>query len=132
MYIYFVPIIIIVASTVLMFLLMRRKFQSNLRQTIGRGSSRKKTTSHLTVDELSEENLLLEAVDSYEKHGNIGKAIESLELYLYRSKNEDEQIFSRLARLYTDTEPEKARYYWKKAAELGYKPAIEMLEHDSF
>jgi tetratricopeptide (TPR) repeat protein len=76
---------------------------------------------------LSQEELILEMADSYEKSGNKEKAIEHYELYLYKKNVEDPEILFKIGNLYGMEEYDKAVSYWQRAADKAYKPAIELI-----
>ncbi len=128
MYVYFVPMVIVVFLVVVVFSLLRRGFRKNIVKQTETDSDKANFIKSGVSGTLAEERLLLEAADSYEKAGRTEKAIENYELYLYKSDSEDPAIFYKLGNLYGLENQEKANYYWEKAAKSGYQPAIDRMD----
>lgn len=76
---------------------------------------------------LDHEMLYLEMARSYERKGNIDKAIEYYFLFLRKFPGNAE-VFYKVGNLLSKKSPQEASEYWEKAASLGFEPAIQKLK----
>lgn len=79
-------------------------------------------------DAVTQEELILQMAESYEKVGKRDKAIEHYDLYLFKKKIPEPDILFRIGNLYGMESYDKAKEYWEKAAEHGHREAAELLE----
>lgn len=109
---------VVIAVVILLFILSKMFKKRRTRNT---------PTSIDTMNNTTAEDLWLEMAQSYEKSGNIEKALEHYEIYLFKSKSADAELHFHVGNLFGKEAIESAVKYWKEAASLGYQPAIDKL-----
>lgn len=119
------PVFFVVGIIVVIYVLFGAFF---FRKAIKKDKARISTLFKSSEGGLSEEYLILEMAESYDKKGNKEKAIEYYDLYLYKLKTPDPEIMFRIGNLYGMEAYDKAMEYWKKAADMGYKQAQDIVE----
>lgn len=94
-----------------------------------RGGKRTSSPNDIPGEEpLTAMDLWLEMARSYEKSGDIEKALEHYELYIFKKRPNDPEIYFHVGNLFGKESLKEATVYWQQAADMGYQPAIELLE----
>ncbi|MCB5230717.1 MAG: tetratricopeptide repeat protein [Candidatus Cloacimonas sp.] len=78
--------------------------------------------------EITTDDLWLEMARSYEKSGDVEKALEHYELYIFKKRPNNPEIYFHVGNLFGKESLKEATDYWQQAADMGYQPAIEALE----
>ncbi len=115
-----VLVIVTILVLIVFYLILRTKIRGKLPHS-------SEEENKISSEKMIAEQLLLDAAASYEKVGNIEKAIESYELYLYKSGSNDPFIHFKIGNLYGMERKDAAYSYWKKAADNGLQEAINLI-----